>query len=186
MKHWDWPERKAVFAGKRGERELLVRRMREDEVDLVMRLQTRVLDTMPDSSLLAETDRDEIAESVQLDLCLGAFDGHRLAAFALMVVNRASETRNTGQKNGLVPEECVSFDTAFVDPDYRGLGLQKYLLSAREEVAHLLGAKYALVTVAPDNEFSLKNVMNHGFEIMARKRLYGNRDRYILKKNLHP
>ena len=181
---WDWPERRVIFSGKRGERELLVRRMRMDEVDLVMQLQTRVLETMPDSSLLAETDRDEIAESVQLDLSLGVFDGDRLAAFALMVVNRMSESRNTGQKNGLDPLECVSFDTAFVDPDYRGLGLQKFLLTAREDVAHQLGAKYALVTVAPNNAFSLKNVMGHGFEIMARKQLYGGRDRYVLKKDL--
>jgi len=181
---WDWPARRAVFSGKRGERQLLVRRMHPDEADLAVMLQTRVLETMPDSSLLAETDRDEIAESMHVDLCLGTFDGARLAAFGLMVVNRESQTRNIGQKNGLAPEECVSVDTIFVDPDYRGLGLQRYLLIAMMDLARSLGAKQALVTVAPNNEFSLKNVMDQGFEIMVRKLLYGGRDRYVLKKNL--
>lgn len=186
MKNWNWSEHSCVFSGKRGRRTLTLRTLRPDEVDIVLALQSRVHENMPDPSLLAETDRDEIAESVQLDACLGAFDGARLAAFALMVVNRESARRNTGQKNGLNPLECVSFDTAFVDPDYRGLGLQKYLLDAREEIARQLGAKYALVTVDPKNEFSLNNILSRGFEIIARKQLYGGLDRYVLRKDLLP
>jgi len=185
-KTWEWKERTEHFSGKRGEMDLVVRRVRPDEVDLVMELQSRVHVHMPDQSHLAETDRDQVEESAALDVCLGVFDGSRLAAFALMVVNRVSEERNTGQKNGLIPEECVSFDTAFVDPDYRGLGLQRRLLQAREEIAAQLGAKYALVTVSPHNEFSLRNILSQGFEIMARKQLYGGLDRYVLKKNLIP
>lgn len=182
--NWQWTDRTEHFSGKRGGMDLLVRRMRADEADRIMELQSRVHACMPDPSLLALTDRNEIEESLRLDVCLGIFDGERLAAFALMVVNRESAHRNTGQKNGLAPEECVSFDTAFVDPDYRGLGLQRRLLQAREEVVRQLGAKYALVTVSPENEFSLRNILNQGFEIMARKQLYGGLDRYVLKKDM--
>jgi len=184
MKNWNWEARRLVFSGKQGERELLVRLLRPDEVDAAVALQDRVYACMPDRSLLALTGREEIEESTEKDVCIGVFDGERLAAFAMMVVNRVSETRNTGQKNGFPPEECVSFDTAFVDPDYRGLGLQRCLLQAREDVARQLGAKYALVTVAPENEFSLRNVMGQGFEIHARRQLYGGLDRYVLKKDL--
>lgn len=181
---WKWTGRIEFFSGKRGGMNLAVRLVRMDEVDLVMELQARVHACMPDPSLLALTDREEVEESARLDVCLGIFDGERLAAFALMVVNRESAHRNTGQKNGLPPEECVSFDTAFVDPDYRGMGLQRRLLQAREEIALQLGAKYALVTVSPANEFSLRNILNQGFEIIARKQLYGGLDRYVLKKDL--
>lgn len=184
MKNWAWPAQEITFAGKRGQARLLVRIVGEDEVDAVMDLQERVHQNMPDPSQLAMTDRDEIAESTRLDVCLGVFDGNRLAAFALMVVNRDSMERNNGQKNGLPPKDCVSFDTAFVDPDYRGLGLQRCLLKAREEIAMQLGAKHALVTVSPENSFSLNNILSQGFEIIARKQLYGGLDRYVLKKDL--
>lgn len=184
MKNWNWTERRVTFSGKRGSLQLVVRLVTPDEVDKVMALQRRVHENMPDPSQLAETGRDEIAESTRLDVCLGVFDGDRLAAFALMVANRESPSRNTGQKNGFIPRECVSFDTAFVDPDYRGLGMQRYLLQARDEIAVQLGAKYALVTVDPKNEFSLRNILSQGFEIIARKQLYGGLDRYVLKKDL--
>lgn len=184
VKNWEWKPKMENFKGKRGDRQLLVRTVGLDEADLVMKLQSRVHACMPDPSLLAETRRDQIEESAMLDVCLGVFDGDRLAGFALMVANRESVNRNTGQKNGFIPEECVSFDTAFVDPDYRGLGIQRYLLGAREELARQMGAKYALVTVAPDNEFSLRNILGQGFEIIARKQLYGGLDRYVLRKNL--
>lgn len=183
-RNWDWPERTRLFRGKRGEMELTVRLIRPDEVDLVMNLQARVHAHMPDPSLLAAEDREQVEESVGPDACLGIFDGDRIIAFALMVANRESEERNTGQKNGYPPEECVSFDTAFVDPDYRGLGMQKYLLEVREQIARQMGAKRALVTVAPQNVHSLRNVQGFGFEVIARKQLYGGLDRYVLMKEL--
>lgn len=182
MKNWNFEARSITLQGKAGRKEFLLRRVAPDEVDKVMELQLRVHACMPDPSLLAITDRDAIEESARLDVCLGFFDGDRLAGFAQMVVNRESETRNTGQKNGLNPLECVSFDTAFVDPNYRGLGMQKHLLQARDDIARQLGVKYALVTVDPKNEYSLRNILSQGFEIYARKQLYGGLDRYVMRK----
>lgn len=184
MKNWTFEESSILFSGKNRSMQLQVRLVRPDEVDAVMRLQYSVRDRMPDPSQLAITDREEIAESTLLDVCIGIYDGDRMAAFTLMVVNRESAERNNGQKNGLDPYKCVSFDTTFVDPDYRGLGFQRYFLNERTRIAKQLGAKYALVTVAPENKFSLNNILENGFEIIARKTLYGGLDRYVLKKDL--
>ena len=54
----------------------------------------------------------------------------------------------------------------------------------RDEIAKALGAELGFVTVSPDNAFSLKNIMANGFEVLERRRMYGGRDRYILKKNI--
>ena len=121
--------------GKGGNDQLLVRRMQLNEARAAMNLQKRVWAHMPNPALLAETSLDEIRESMVEDVCLGVFDGERLAAFSLMVINRASENRNGGQKNGYPPRECVTFDTVFVDPEYLGLGLQRKLFSIQEEMA---------------------------------------------------
>lgn len=184
MKNWTFEEKSVLFSGKDRSMQLQVRLVRPDEVDQVMALQYSVHDRMPDPSQLAITDPEEIAESIRLDVCIGIFDGDKMAAFTLMVVNRESADRNNGQKNGLDPYECVSFDTTFVDPDYRGLGFQRWFLDQRTRIAEQLGAKYALVTVAPENKYSLNNILESGFEIIARKTLYGGLDRYVLKKDL--
>lgn len=172
-----------IISGKDGKR-LLLRRMDLQEAQIAMNLQTRVWAHMPNPALLAETSMEEICESMKEDICLGVFDGARLAAFSLMVVNRESERRNAGQKNGEPPQECVTFDTIFVDPEDRGIGLQKALFSEQEKLAAALGAKQIFATVAPENSYSLNNMLACGFEIYARKRLYGNRDRYIMRKML--
>lgn len=184
MKKWEWSERIVHFSGRRGKLELAARPLRENEVDLVMALQDRVYENMPDSSLLAPEHRWEVEESVTMDVCIGIFDEKRLCAFALMVINRDCEGRNKGQSYGLPPEDCVTFDTAFVDPDYRGMGMQAYLLRARNEIAAQLGAKYAFVTVSPDNRHSLNNLQKDGFEVLERKRMYSGYDRYVMKKML--
>ena len=184
MKNWDWPERIVRFSGRKGELELTVRLLRADEVDMVMALQERVHANMPDPSLLAPEHRWEVEESVVLDACIGILDGKRLCAFALMVLNRDCEGRNKGQSYGLPPEECVTFDTAFVDPDYRGLGMQAFLLKVRNDIAVRAGAKYAFVTVSPDNLHSLNNLQKDGFEVLERKRMYSGYDRYVMRKEL--
>jgi len=163
---------------------LTMRQMNMEEAQRAMDLQHMVWRSMQDPALLAETSLDEIRESMAEDICLGVFDEETLAAFSLMVINRASETRNGGQKNGFPPEECVTFDTIFVHPDYRGLGLQRKLFDHQAELAEKLGAKRIFATVAPQNEYSLNNMLACGFEVLDRKLLYGNRDRYIMMKQL--
>lgn len=172
-----------MISGRDGKR-LLLRRMEQQEAQAAMDLQMRVWAQMPNPSLLAETSLEEICESMEKDVCLGVFDGARLAAFSLMVINRESERRNAGQKNGEPPQECVTFDTVFVDPEDRGIGLQKILFLEQEKLAAALGARQIFATVAPENSYSLNNMLACGFEIFARRLLYGNRDRYVMRKLL--
>lgn len=175
--------RRERFRGRLGERELLIRQIGEQDVGNVLALQQEVMDALPDKKLLVGTDEAQIRESIDLDFCVGIFDGERLAAFAMMVVNRDTP-RNLGQKLGFPAEKCVYFDIIFVHPDYRGMGLQSYALALRDSVARELGAELAFVTVSPDNPHSLNNVMKHGFEVYERREMYGGVDRYILKKRV--
>lgn len=175
--------RRERFRGRLGERELLIRQIGAEDVGSVLALQQEVMDALPDKNLLVGTDEAQIRESIDLDFCAGIFDGERLAAFAMMVVNRDTP-RNLGQKLGFPAEKCVYFDIIFVHPDYRGMGLQSYALALRDSVARELGAELAFVTVSPENPHSLNNVMKHGFEVYERREMYGGVDRYILKKRV--
>lgn len=172
-----------IFSGSAGERALRVRAITAADTEAVLALQAYVIDCMPDKSLLAGTDANDVRESSEQDFCMGIFDGDELVAFAQMVVNRPGE-RNLGQQLGYAPEKCVYYDIVFVHPDYRGLGLQAYALRRRDEIARALGAELGFVTVSPNNVHSLKNVMASGFEVVDRRLMYGGLDRYILSKSL--
>lgn len=175
--------RMEIFRGRGGETALRVRAITPEDVEAVLALQEYVIDCMPDKSMLCGSDREEILESLELDFCMGIFEGEKLAAFAQMVVNRDTP-RNLGQKLGYPFGKCVYYEIVFVHPDYRGLGLQAYALRRRDEVARELGAELGFVTVSPNNAFSLRNVQASGFEVVERCLLYGGLDRYILKKSL--
>jgi len=170
-----------VFSGKAGERVLTVRLVEEGDADAVIALQKHIIDCMPDKSLLVGVSREEVLDAVRDDLSLGIFDGDVPVAFSQMILNHDSP-HNLGQKLGYDPNKCVYYDIAFVHPDYRGLGLQAYMIALRDEIARELGAQLAFVTVSPDNAHSLKNVMGSGFEVLERRTMYGGRDRYILMK----
>lgn len=180
------PAQVELLSGSCGEQAFSFRRMDAEDMERVLELQSRVRRLMPDPTQLVGLTAEELEESMREDLCLGAFVGDTLAAFSLLVINRDSMERNLGQKLGFAPQECVTFDIVFVDPDYRGYGMQTRMLELREEAALQLGARRGFVTVSPENGFSLRNVCGRGFRVLKRARLYGGLDRYILVKELAP
>jgi hypothetical protein len=45
-----------------------------------------------------------------------------------------------------------------------------------------MGATEALTTISPDNPYSYRNFLILNFEIVDTRKLYGGKDRYILRK----
>lgn len=166
--------------------EFLIRLCGREELDPIMGLQAYVREHLDNPEIFAMTSREEIAESLEQDFCFGAFAGDRLAAFSLVIRNRVTP-RNLGAKLGLSNAElmqCVTYDTTFVHPDYRGFGLQAYFMAPKDRLSRESGAAWALCTVDPANPHSLNNVTRAGFTVVKRARLYGGADRYILRKDL--
>ncbi|MBQ8506310.1 MAG: hypothetical protein IJ466_02620 [Clostridia bacterium] len=175
--------REAVFAGRRGEKHLLVRRIEAGDIGAVLALQQRVSEAMPEPSQLALIDREDLLETIELDFGLCLLDGNEIVAYTQMVANRSCEG-NHGEHFGFPAEKCVVFDTTFVNPAYRGLGIQQFCIRERERAAVLLGAEWGFVTVSPQNAPSLNNLLAQGFEVHMRGEFYGGRDRYLMKKKL--
>jgi len=180
MKHI-YPVREHTFTGNCCEAAYTVRSVTEADLEAVLRLQETVRLDLPDLAFLCTATRAELADSIQNDLCLGVFDGGRIVAFTILIVNRSCPG-NLGQKLGFPPEECVTFEIVFVHPDCRGLGMQRFFIEERERYARRLGAKRGFSTVAPKNYFSLNNILGAGFSIYDRREMYGGMDRYIMMK----
>ena len=73
-----------------------------------------------------------------------------------------------------------------VDPLYRGNSLHKILLETRIEESINRGKKNILTAVAVDNIFSLKTILNLGFEVRLQKENEYGIKRNILFKQLTP
>ena len=162
------------------------RRCTAEDLAAIFALQERVVRALPMLELFACTTEAELAESLELDFCLGAYADDRLVMVSIMVTNRISP-RNLGIYLGYEEArllQTVTYDTTFVDPAFRGYGLQRLSFRFKDAEAAALGAREALATVAPDNDASLHNLLADGFAEVDRQSLYGGLDRMILRKTL--
>jgi GNAT superfamily N-acetyltransferase len=164
----------------------LIRFCRKDEIDDILALQTRVYNSIKSKETFVMTTAEELAESLQVDVCIGAYHYGRIVSFTLMITYPFS-SRNLGWHLGYTQEQCskcVTYDTTFVDPSYQGHGLQRMFIKLKDKIAMNMGALEALATVSPCNNHSLRNMEANGFKITARKPMYGDYDRLILRKQL--
>ena len=166
--------------------DFVIRRCTEEDLEDILNLQLKVYEDLCDPGLYALVSGEDIHESLISDYCYGTYHDGRLVGFTMMIANRVSH-RNYGSYIGYDParqEKCVSLEISLVDREYRGFGLQKRYVSIREEAAVEHGAEEALVTIAPDNEYSLNNLLESGYEIVDTRPLYEGAMRHILSKRL--
>ena len=158
----------------------------DEDLSEILALQRTVTQNVGDSELFVSTTREELEDSLRNDWCLAVYDGDKMVAFTLMVRNRITE-RNLGVYLGYCEEEllqCVTYDTTFVHPDYRGFGLQRELGRMKDEAAVRMGAREALSTISPQNAYSLSNARQRGFAICEERILYSGVRRYLMRKEL--
>lgn len=163
-----------------------IKECRADEHLDIVRLQNRVYEGINNRETFVLTTDEELSESLDKDICLGVYFEGSLIAFTLMVSNRRSP-RNLGYQldySDDLCQKCVTNDTTFVHPDYKGFGIQRCLLGLKIDIALGLGADEILTTVSPENTISLKNIISEGFEIATKKAMYGGFERYILRRTL--
>lgn len=91
---------------------------------------------------------------------------------------------------GLTEEEINSSYMSgyvMVDPLYRGNALHKILLETRMEESIIRGKSYIITAIATENIFSLKTVINLGFEVkLQKKNQYGITRNILIKQLVNP
>ncbi len=109
-----------------------------------------------------------------------------LAGF-LMVRFPGAAKDNLGVYAGISADEMdrvAHMESVTVRAAYRGYGLQRRLVEQGESLAVQLGYKYSMCTVAPQNPWSLANMQDAGYSIVATVPKYGGLMRHILFKVL--
>lgn len=149
-------------------------------------MQEAVYSQLADKSLFVRTSRTEMIESLRLDVCHGIFDAQgRLCAYGHCVINRDTD-RNLGLLDDMLPAQCLTLDTVFVDPAARGHGYQRLLIHSLLDACAHLRAAYVYATIAPGNLYSLRNAEAEGFAARRSITCYGGLQRLLLRKALQP
>lgn len=157
------------LTGKRGSLKLTYRRLFPSMIDKVLSLQDDIAEDLKKAGreeYLVLSTKEEILESMLVDYCFGLFDGDRLVAFCITVLNRRTD-RNLAtliQKRKEY-EDYVTVDSVQAAADYRGYGIQAFFLQKSQEVSQKCGAKHMIATVSLNNDPSRRNFLDFGFEV---------------------
>jgi len=73
---------------------------------------------------------------------------------------------------------------AGVVPEFRGYGMQSYLLKLREKYLKKIKFKWGVVSVHPKNIYSLINLVKNDYSIISLSKNKHNEDRLYLKKRI--
>lgn len=179
------PFRQELMNGKGQPEYIEFRKATPDDIDAVIALQSRIVDALPDKDLYAASTREEYLVQLKEDICFAAEKDGKLAGFSVLVPNDPDNPRNYGNYlnyNRDQLAQTASFDLTMVDPDFRGLGIQRIFNKLRSGAAIDMGASEGLCSISPDNPYSYRNFIVLNWEIIETRKMYGGKDRYILRK----
>jgi len=168
------------------ERSFTVRPCVRRDLPAILFIQRRVCRRVPDRSLYVPTPKQQVAESLEKDLTLGAWRGRRMVGFAMMLSLRDTD-RNLAHALGYDPTyalRCATFDGAWIDPHFQGYGLQQVFCMERERYARTMGAAEILTCTSPQNYACRRTLEKCGHQPVAERELFGGQRRVIYSKKL--
>ena len=164
-----------------------IRRATPDDVDKVMELQQTIVDALDNKDIYATYGREDSLDALENDYCYIAIaENGEVAGYSVLIGNDTPDPeKNYGHHFNYDEEHMsrtASFDLTMVPPKYRGHGLQRLFNKIRMGQALELGATEGLTSISPANPYSYNNFLIMNWEIVDRRKLYGGKDRYLLRK----
>ncbi len=169
----------------------LVKKCSSADIDEILAFQQEVVSLIPNPDLFQAHDRAKLEEDFKKGYdVVAVYNVLKNKFVAIMIFYHPSQNQddNLALDAGLTTADmlktCV-ISVVAVHPDYRGLGIQRYLLKLAEKMAIEDGATFLTATVSPINKHSLQNFLDKSFEIRNEKIKYGGKNRYIVMKTLN-
>ena len=101
---------------------------------------------------------------------------------SMMFIPSGRESLESFDLNSLNYLDVADYGPIFVNPKYVGNGLQYQMLEILDSYANNKGYKYALVTIHPENTYSINNFLKDEFEYQNTKNFKrGVRNIYMKK-----
>lgn len=164
-----------------------IRRAGPEDLDYVMELQDTIMAGLENKDIYATYTREDSLDALETDYCYIAFaENGDVAGYSVLIANTTPVVeKNYGHYFDYTEEQLAktaSLDLTMVAPEYRGHGLQRLFNKIRIGQALALGATEGYTSISPDNPYSYNNFLILNFEIVDRRKLYGGKDRYLLRK----
>lgn len=159
-----------------------------DDMPDIFKLQEKVVETLAEKSALQPLTVEEFTSVLsEKEIMIGLFDSGTLIACRAMLVPKIGHEEHLGPDAGLSGEQLskvIHSEISMVDPDYRGQALQTRMGKMLLEKIDRHRFRYVLATVAPFNIPSIKDKLELGMNIIALKKKYSGKLRYILYRDL--
>ncbi len=144
-------------------RELELKEISEIELDNYLSLISDVKNNMEHPEWLGDFSKEDyinlIKNNAHIYACI--YNDELIAAGVL--IPSSEKDLNKFLSQDLNHMEVVDFGPEVVHPNYVGNGLQDRIIKFLEKKSIEFGYKYGLVTIHPDNIYSIKNLINNGF-----------------------
>lgn len=164
-----------------------VRKIKLDDLNDVMALQSQVYEDLQDKMILETIDRPEFVEMIEQEFIIGVYIEEELKAIRAMYIPPLDDPEHLAEDGGVTDRtEVIYSEISFIHPASRGQGLQTKLGRQLIERVRADGRfRHVLTTVLPTNIPSLKDKFRLGFKIVNTRIMYGGKYRHVLQLDLN-
>ncbi|NMA37999.1 MAG: hypothetical protein GX942_06795 [Papillibacter sp.] len=165
---------------------LIIKKCSLDDLDDIMDLQDKVIAQIPDKFRYIDTSREDVAESLIHDICIGAYLDIKLVGFTILLSLRDTDRHLAHHLDyeDDYKRYCTTNDGTWVDPEYQGYGLQFWFSKEKDIIAKKIGARALLACTSPVNFACQRSLTKNGYRVVAEKPLYGGYQRLIFSKKV--
>ncbi|RXK17243.1 GNAT family N-acetyltransferase [Macrococcus sp. DPC7161] len=150
-----------------------------EDLSRVCKIQDRAHEVLTYHEWLVFVEPTELKRAIMNQHMAVALVEGQIAGFRTLEI---SETDYLGKYNNLANhEDMIYSDLSVVDPDYRGMGIQKLM---GEWLFERIEQRYVFATVHPDNIASLKDKFHLGMYIIAFDEVYPGKKRFVFFKDM--
>lgn len=161
-----------------------------NDIDEIIKLKKDIWNNMENKDwyVIDGTNKEFLQNQLEnRGLILKAVDNNKIVGF-LIVENNMKKNNSVIKHTNLENEidNCIELCNVAVDTEYRGNHLYTKMAKKAEEIMKKkYNIKYILSTIHPDNIASMKSLLNIGYKVVCRTKMYNNLDRCILIKTFN-
>jgi diadenosine tetraphosphate (Ap4A) HIT family hydrolase len=148
-------------------------------IDQYIKFREQVKETMNNPGWLGDFTREDIELLLQENSKIWVYYSKEIPICSMMIIPATKKSLIKFELNYKV-QEVIDYGPMFVNPNYIGNNLQYQMLRELDEISRKKGYRYAVVTVHPDNMYSIRNLEKDKFKLINTKNFErGTRNIYL-------
>ena len=148
-------------------------------IDQYIKFREQVKETMNNPEWLGDFTREDIELLLQENSKIWVYYSKEIPICSMMIITATKKSLIKFELNYKV-QEVIDYGPMFVNPNHIGNNLQYQMLRELDEISRKKGYRYAVVTVHPDNMYSIRNLEKDKFKLINTKNFErGTRNIYL-------